>query len=125
MKKILLLTVILFSSLSLFAQEQRQRMTVEERAKSVTEWMSKELKLTPEQITPVDSINLIFTKAQQLLFQTADGDRTKIRESMEGLEKEKEAELSKVLTPEQIETYKKKSQEMMQNRRRGGGRGAN
>jgi hypothetical protein len=122
MKKILLLTVILFSSLSLFAQEQRQRMTVEERAKGVTEWMKNELKLTSEQIAPVDSVNLLFAKTQQLLFQSADGDRAKIRESMEGLEKEKETALSKILTPEQLEAYKKKSQEMMQNRRRGGGR---
>ncbi len=123
MKKIFLLTVILVSSLSLFAQEGRQRMTVEERAKNATEWMKNELKLSPEQITPVDSINLLFAKTQQLLFQAADGDRSKIRDSMEGLEKEKQTALSKVLTPEQLEAYKKKTQEMMQNRRRGGGSG--
>ncbi len=105
----------------MFAQEGRQRMTVEERAKSVTEWMKTELKLTSEQIAPVDSINLLFAKTQQLLFQSADGDRTKIRESMEGLEKEKVTALAKVLTPEQLEAYKKKAQEMLQNRRRGGG----
>ncbi len=120
MRKILLMTIVLFSSLSLFAQE-RQRMTVEERAKNVTEWMKTELKLTQEQLAPVDSINLLFAKTQQLLFQAADGDRSKIRESMEGLEKEKQTALSKVLTPEQLEAYKKKTEEMMQNRRRGGG----
>lgn len=121
MKKILVLSVVLFSSLSLFAQDQpRQRQTVEERAKRVTEWMKTELKLKQEQIAPVDSINLLFAKTQQVLFQAADGDRSKIRESMEGLEKEKETALSKVLTPEQLDVYKKKSQEMMQNRGRGG-----
>ena len=123
MKKILLLTIVLLSSAFLYAQEGRQRMTVEERAKSVTEWMKTELKLTTEQVAPVDSINLLFTKAQQLLFQSADGDRSKIRESMDGLEKEKDAAFSKVLTPEQLEAYKKKNQEMMQNRRRPGGQG--
>ena len=119
MKKILLLTIVLLSSTFLYAQEGRQRMTVEERAKGITEWMKTELKLTPEQIVPVDSINLLFTKTQQLLFQSADGDRSKLRETLEGLDKEKDAALSKVLTPEQLEAYKKRNQEM-QTRRRGG-----
>ncbi len=119
MKKILFFMVILLSSLSVMAQGGRQRMTVEERAKQISEWMRTELKLSQDQIAPVDSINLLFAKTQQLLFQAADGDRDKIRESMDGLEKEKVAALSKVLTPDQLETYKKKTEEMMQNRRRG------
>jgi hypothetical protein len=123
MKKVLLSCVVLFSCLSLFAQEQRRQRSIEERVKDMTGWMKNELKLKQEQVTPVDSINLLFAKAQQLLFQASDGDRSKIRESMAGLEKEKQAALSKVLSPEQLETYKTKSQEMMQNMRRGRGQG--
>ena len=124
MKKILLLTIVLLSSAFLYAQDGRQRMTVEERAKATTEWMKTELKLTAGQVAPVDSVNLLFTKAQQMLFQSAEGDRSKLMEQMTALEKEKETALSKVLTSEQLEAYKKKNQEMMQNRRRpGGGQG--
>jgi hypothetical protein len=122
MKQILLMSIILLVSLSSFAQGGGQRMTVEDRAKRTTDWMKTELKLTEQQIVPVDSINLLYAKTQQLLFQAAEGDRDKVRESMTGLEKEKENALSKVLTSSQLETYKAKTKEMMENfRNRGGG----
>ena len=118
MKKRLLLAVLLLSLISWsYAQRGGQRMTVEERAKQITEWMTTELNLTNEQIAPVDSINLVFTKAQQVLFQSAEGDRSKIRESMAALEEEKVKSFSEILTKEQIELYKKKVNEMKDNRR--------
>ncbi len=99
-----------------------QRMTVEERAKKTTEWMTKELNLTQEQVVSVDSINLLFAKVQQSYFQAVDGDRDKIREAMVTLGKEKEDAFSKVLTSKQMEDYKAKIQEMMNNRGfKGGG----
>ncbi len=128
MKKIFLLFILLLSvSTMITAQRPQggqggQRMTVEERAKQTTKWMESELKLTKNQVAPVDSINLVFAKAQQALFQSAEGDREKIREAMTALEKEKETAFSKVLTPEQLETYKEKVKELM-NRRRGEGGG--
>ena len=120
MKRVTFLAVFLLTVFTcVLAQSQRggQRMTVEERAKRTTEWMKEELNLTTEQIAPVDSINLLFAKAQQIIFQSSDGDREKIRETMEALESEKELSLSEVLTEEQIELYKKKVKEMANNRR--------
>ena len=93
-----------------------QRMTIEERAKRTTEWMTKELDLTQKQVVAVDSINLLYIKVQQSYFQAVDGDRDKIREAMVTLNKEKEESLSKVLTPEQLEKYKVKNQELLNNR---------
>ncbi len=128
MKKIRLL--VIFSLLSCgiaFSQPPQgrgQRMTIEERSQKTTEWMTKELDLTKEQITPIDSINLLFTKTQQVLYQSAEGDREKVRDAMNALEKEKETALSKVLTSKQLELYKtkiKEMKEMMENRRRGSG----
>lgn len=87
-------------------------------AKRTTEWMTAELNLTAEQTAPVDSINLLFAKAQQILFQSAEGDREKLRESMPALNQEKEKALSAVLTEEQLELYRKKVTEMARNRRR-------
>jgi hypothetical protein len=95
-----------------------QKMSVEERAKMTTEWMIKELNLTSEQIAPVDSVNLLFAKAQQVIFQSSEGDREKIRETMLALEKEKETAFSGILTAEQLELYKKKRSEMLENSRK-------
>ena len=111
--------IVLLNAGIVFSQPPQggaQRMTVEERAKKTTEWMTTELSLTQEQIAPVDSINLLFTKVQQTYFQSVDGDRDKVREAMITLGKEKEEALSKVLTPKQMEDYKVKIQEMMNNR---------
>lgn len=126
MKRIFFLGFILtFGTLFLFSQPPqggRQRVTIEERAKRITEWMVTELSLTEDQVAPVDSINLLFTKTQQILLQAADGDREKIREAMTALETEKTEALAKVLTSEQLENYKKKSSEM-KNQRNSGRRG--
>jgi hypothetical protein len=121
MRKTLLIAALflsLYAGMNAQAPHNGQRMTVEERAKMTTEWMTKELNLAPEQIAPIDSINLLFAKAQQIIFQSSEGDREKIRETMEALEKEKEASFSEVLTTEQLDLYKKKRDEMLINRRR-------
>ena len=121
MKKIYLLMITVLFSLSMVAQQGGPRLSVEERAKRTSEWMKTELKLQDKQIAPVDSINLLFAKKQQALFQSGGGDREKIRESMANLEKEKETTLSKVLSAEQLKIYKEKNQEL-RDRVRGGGR---
>ncbi|MDR2120105.1 MAG: DUF4890 domain-containing protein [Tannerella sp.] len=121
MKTYLVLIVSLFVCTSLHAQGRQgegRRFTVEEVAQRQTEWMTEELKLDDTQKHAVDSINLLFTKAQQILFQSFEGDREKIREAMTALNSEKEKALEAVLTSEQLEDYKKKSAERMNNRRR-------
>lgn len=116
----MLLSFVLLSISVVFSQLPQsgggQRITVEERAKKITEWMTTELDLTQEQIHPVDSVNLLFAKVQQSYFQAVDGDWDKLREAMITLEKEKENALSKILTEEQLENYKTKVQEIVNNR---------
>lgn len=129
MKKLLLLFAFLVTISGLYAQNrnerpQRERMTVEERAKRTTEWMKEALSLSEEQIPPVDSINLLYTKAQHVLMQSAEGDREKIRESLNALEVQKVEALKAVLTPEQLTTYEKKSEEMRNAFRNREGRGS-
>ena len=120
MKKIGILSLIALLNASVaFSQPPQgggQRMTIEERVQKNTEWMTKELNLTQEQIVLVDSVNLLFTKVQQSYIQAVDGDRDKIREAMVTLNKEKEEALSKILTDEQLEIYKTKVQEMINSR---------
>jgi hypothetical protein len=103
----------------LTAQEEqrpnRQRTTVEERAKRTTEWMTKALSLTPEQISPVDSINLLYTKTQQVLMKSAEGDREKVKDALSTLDAKKQDALSAVLSAGQMKIYKERISEM-QNR---------
>ena len=120
MKKIEMLIFITLLNIGFVIAQPPQgrgnRVSVEEWAKRTTEWMEKELNLTPDQITPIDSINLLFAKAQQAYFQTVDrGDRDKIREAMRTLEQEKITSFSEFLTPEQLELYKVKIQEVREN----------
>lgn len=124
MKKILLTTVLLLSvSLITLAQNRRERPSPEDMAKRNTEWMTKELSLTEDQIVLVDSVNLVFAKAQQRIFEEIGENFEGVRETMQALEEEKVKAFSEVLSEDQLELYKKKRDEMRQNRR--GRRGGN
>ncbi|GHT07659.1 hypothetical protein FACS189426_01490 [Bacteroidia bacterium] len=124
MKKFVFIAVLLLSMSTLtFAQFPGGGTppTPEESAKRNTERMTTELKLTPEQVVKVDSINLVFAKRQTELFQKAQGgDRSQMREEMQKLNTEREAAYAKVLTKEQLETYKKGVAERRANRGGGG-----
>jgi len=123
MKKILLaIACLLVVSATIFAQPGNRR-TPEENAKRMTERMTTELNLTPEQVAPVDSINLVFAKAQAKLVENANGDFASIRDDMRKLSALRVEAYEKVLTPEQIEAYKKMMAERMRNRGQGGDRG--
>ena len=124
MKKFLFLLATTLCVFCLSAQNQqdqqrsgRNRATVEERAKNTTVWMTEALNLSEEQIAPVDSINLLYTKAQHVLFQSSQDDRGKIREALAALEAQKVEALEKVLTTDQVDLYKKRVEEQ-QNRGR-------
>ncbi|MDR1331565.1 MAG: DUF4890 domain-containing protein [Tannerella sp.] len=109
MRTLILTATVLLATLSLHSQERQggPRLTAEEIAQRNTEWMTTELKLTAEQKAPVDSINLLFAQAQLVIFQSADGDREKIRETMTALNLEKEKALAGILTESQMADYKK------------------
>ena len=129
MKKIIFLAFLLFTTSFAFAQRPesdrgtggRSPMSAEQIAQRNTDWMKKDLNLTEAQIAPVDSINLVYAKAQVVLFQSASGDREKIREAMNALSTHKEEALSSVLTKDQMDVYKQRIQQMNErgNRARG------
>jgi Spy/CpxP family protein refolding chaperone len=130
MKKTTFLAFLLLATTLVFAQRPeggrrtdggRGQFSAEEIAKRNTDWMTKDLNLTEEQIAPVDSINLLYAKAQVVLFQSATGDRDAIREAIRELGVKKEEALSAVLTDEQLDLYKKKMSERGNRRNRGNG----
>jgi len=124
MKRILLtIACLLVVSATMFAQRGNNQRTPEENAKRTTERMKTELNLTAEQVAPVDSINLVFAKAQAKLMEKANGDFASVRDDMQKLNALRVKAYEKVLTDEQIEAYKKMMAERMRNRGQGGGNG--
>jgi len=116
MKKFVFVIVCLFIvSMTVSAQQFNQR-TPEENAKRMTERMKTELNLTPEQVAPIDSINLVFAKAQAKLIEKANGDFASVQEDMKKLNALRLEAYAKVLTDEQLEAYKKFIAERMRNR---------
>ena len=79
--------------------------TPEERAQeAMTKWKAT-LKLTPEQEPQFESIMADSYKKMSEAKTEAAGDKAKMKASMDGIMKEREEALSKVLTPEQMKTY--------------------
>jgi len=115
MKKILFVIACLFI-VSLTASAQRVQRSPEENAKRMTELMTTELNLTPEQVAPIDSINLVFAKAQAKLMEKANGDFASVREDMQKLNALRVAEYAKILTDEQLQSYQKMMEERRKNR---------
>jgi len=117
MRKILFLFVsLLVVSVTVSAQQgQRgQRMTPEESAKQYTELMTSEFKLTAQQVTSVTSVNLEIAKEQSKLMENANGDFSSLRESRQKLEEKRAASLEKILTKDQMDSYKKWAAERQQ-----------
>ena len=115
MKKLMFLIVCLFI-VSLTAFSQQRGGTPEEMAKRTTEWMTTELKLTAEQVTKVEAINLSMAKERSTLMEKAGGDFGSVRDDMQKLNDKTEEEFSKVLSQEQLDAYKKQMQERRRNR---------
>jgi len=119
MKKVFFAIICVFAiSLAVSAQPGGQR-TPEESAKRMTERMKTELSLTDQQVAPIDSINLVFAKAQTQLREKANGDFASIREDMQKLNALRLEAYEKVLTDEQLQAYKKLMEERMRNRGQG------
>lgn len=98
------------------AQGQRGNATPEERAAKMTERMKQSLKLTEDQATKVQAINLQAAKDMAAARESGQDMRT----SMQTIRTKQDAELQKVLTPEQYKTYQD-SRQQMQNRNNGSG----
>ncbi len=124
MKNILFsIFTILFVSLALTAnaQPQHKEFNAEDMSKMQTERMKKELNLSDKQTTEVSAINLKYAQKMEEQRKNSSGDRESMREEMETMQEEKNAEFKKVLTEEQYEQMLKNEEEMRKNRGRGPG----
>lgn len=114
---------MLFSMLSMvvaLAQGQRSgNATPEERATRMTDRMKTSLKLTDEQVAKVQAVNLQMAKDMAAARESGQDMRT----SMQTIMAKQDAELQKILTPEQYKTYQDNRKQQMQNRLNGSGGG--
>lgn len=103
--------------------QQPQRMSAEDRAKSLTESMTKELKLDDKTAEKVQELNLKYAKKQQKKMDEAreSGDRSKVREEMGKINDEKNKHMKHILGDKKYDQYIKLLEERRQNR--GGGQG--
>jgi Spy/CpxP family protein refolding chaperone len=117
-KRVLVLTM-LFSTLCVvmaLAQGPRGNAgTPEERAAKTTEHMKKALNLTDEQAAKVQTLNLNFFKEQQKAREAVKDANQDLREGMKAKLDARDAELQKILTPDQFKQYQADKQKRMQN----------
>lgn len=114
-KLVLFLTIALFATSGLFAQ-QRQRATPEERAKRQTETLVKELGLTEDQQKKVYEINLKFAQPQG--DQSKETDREKLRAQFQKNQEERTAAIKAVLTEDQQKKFDEHQKKMQEERKR-------
>ena len=117
---IIFVTSLMLTS-SVFAQQGQKgggpgAAKPEDRAKRLTEMMKESLKLTPAQEPKIASINLKYAKKNEEIKSIADTSLQ--RKTFQSTNKQREAELKTVLTPDQFKSYLKQVEEMKS--RRGG-----
>ncbi|MBK5721265.1 DUF4890 domain-containing protein [Dysgonomonas sp. Marseille-P4677] len=114
-KLVLFLTIALFTTSGLMAQ-QRQRATPEERAKRQTETLAKELSLTDDQKAKVYEINLKYAQPKE--GQAKSTDREAMRAEFQKNMEERTAALKTVLTEDQQKKLDEHLKKMQENRPR-------
>ena len=131
MKKILFAAVALIFSVSMFAQApqrgERREFKPEEMATRMADGMKKELNLNDEQYKSV--YNLYLKRGEEMKARRDKGqqgqqvDREARREEMKKNQEAMNAELKKILTPEQYTKYEEMLKKQQQRRGHGGPRG--
>jgi hypothetical protein len=113
MKKLkmpLLISFMLFLSLGVIAQGT-ESMSASDRATKLTDWMTKNLNLTTDQIPKVSDINAKYAGMNEQLKSSTDTKDQKMA-TMKNNEAAKDAELKGILTDSQYQTYETKKAEM-------------
>jgi len=105
---------LLVCSPSLFAQDQMQKRTPEQKATANTQWMQQNLQINADQAQKAHDIILKYVTQEDNAMAT--GQRGQIKE----METNKDADLKGVLTADQFQKYQAHHQQMreqMQQRR--------
>ena len=119
--------LLLFVAIAAFHPQQTQAQpgdrgqgfTPEERAEQQTVMMTEKLSLSEAQAARVKEVNLKYAlKMKEARDANADGDREVMREKMQAMRLDQDAELKTYLTEEQWAQWEKVREEMRGNRGR-------
>ncbi len=107
---VLLLSFMLLLSSAIMAQGMKD-MSASDRATKLTDWMTKNLNLTTDQVPKVSDINVKYANINEQLKTSTDTQDQKMA-TMKTNNAAKEAELKGVLTDSQYKTYLSKKDDM-------------
>ena len=121
MKKIIVTTVLsIMMVVCVTAQQERQRLSVEDQAKNQTERLEKLLNLNASQKTKIQALNLDFAKKSSEARTALREDREAMRAKMLEIDKERDKKYKEIFTAEQFKKYtedKAEREKQMQERR--------
>jgi len=121
-KTVFVIMLLVGASLVSSAQQQRQRLSPEERTQRQVEQLQESLKLTPEQKSKVVTILTAQSKSIDSLRQAANGDFQSMRGKMAPIQENTEKQIKAVLTDEQAKKYDSYIQERRSRMQQGGQR---
>lgn len=124
MKRKIFLTALvgLFLTTGIMAQNQPAQ-DFQQRRQQMLDNLKKELNLTKDQNTKFDAIYKEFNDKMAQARQNAGDDREAMRTKMQEMNKERDAKIEKILTPDQVKKWKEilaKQQAERQQRGQGG-----
>lgn len=126
MKKIFVIGIMLLATVSFVAaqqgQGQRQQRTPEESAKIQTDRMVELLKLSADQKTKIEAIDLDLAKQWNTKRQSAQGNREAMTAARQEIEKLRETKYKAVLTADQFKKFSEDREQQQSQRRQGGQR---
>lgn len=128
MKRNLILSMVLglFMVGGLNAQDQQPQQNFQQRNQQRIDELKKELALTKDQVTKFDAIYKEFNEKMAAAREAAGDDREGMRAKMQQMNKDRDAKVEKILTPDQVKKFKDylaKQAAARQNMQRGGGGG--
>ena len=125
MKKLFVISIMLVAAISFATaqQQQRQMGTPEERAKRETDRLTELLKLTADQKTKIQAIELDLNKQMDTKRQSVQNDREAFRALREEFNKLRDEKYKPVLTADQLKKYKEDREQRQQQRGQGQGQG--
>jgi len=126
MKRNFILSMVLGLFLVGGLNAQNPQQNFQQRGQQQIDTLKKELVLTKDQNTKFDAIYKEFNEKMATARAAAGDDREGMRAKMTEMRKERDLKVEKILTPNQVKTFKAylvKQEAARANRQRGGGGG--
>ncbi len=114
-------SLLILCTISLHAQEPKEKLTAAERASKITEKMKKALNLTDEQTKKVLAVNQDFTTKMEKQRELNKEDRKNSRDEMKKIDDDQDARMKEILTADQYKSYLDLKERRKNNERQGKG----